>query len=179
MRPIRYNVAASLDGYIADANGAFDWIPDDSAVDFEALFARVDTYLLGRRTYDTVRATASSPFNPGARVYVFSRSLTPGTEQGVTIVRDDPVALARSLRQEEGSGEIWLFGGGELFATLLAAGQVDRVEITVVPVLLGGGVPLVAHIPARSALALIDTHVYPSGMVALHYRVLAAEGSPQ
>ena len=43
MRPIRYNVAASLDGYIADAQGAFDWIPDDSTVDFEALFARIDT----------------------------------------------------------------------------------------------------------------------------------------
>ena len=177
MRPIRYNVAASLDGYIADANGAFDWIPDDSAVDFGALFARVDTYLLGRRTYDTVRETASAPFNPGARVYVFSRTLAPGSQQGVTIVRDDPVALARSLRQEEGPGEIWLFGGGDLFATLLAAGQVDRVEITVVPVLLGGGVPLVAHLPQRSKLALIHTQPYPSGMVALHYRVLAAEGS--
>jgi len=179
MRPIRYNVAASLDGYIADAQGAFDWIPDDSTVDFEALFKSVDTYLLGRRTYDTVRATASAPFNPGARVYVFSRTLTPGTEQGVTIVRDDPVALARSLRKEAGPGEIWLFGGGELFATLLAAGQVDQVEITVVPVLLGGGVPLVAHLPERSKLSLIHTQVYPSGMVALHYKVLAAEGAAQ
>jgi dihydrofolate reductase len=179
MRPIRYNVAASLDGYIADAQGAFDWIPDDSTVDFEALFRSVDTYLLGRRTYDTVRATASAPFNPGARVYVFSRTLAPGADQGVTIVRDDPVALARSLRNEAGPGEIWLFGGGELFATLLAAGQVDRVEITVVPVLLGGGVPLVAHLPARSALSLIHTQVYPSGMVALHYEVLAAEGAAQ
>ena len=124
MRSVRYNVAASLDGYIADAQGAFDWIPDDSAVDFEALFAKVDTYLLGRRTYDTVRAQTQTPFAAGARVYVFSRTLTPGAEHGVTIVRDDPVELARSLRHEEGTGEIWLFGGGELFATLLDAGQV-------------------------------------------------------
>jgi dihydrofolate reductase len=150
MRPIRYNVAASLDGYIADAHGAFDWIPDDSAVDFEALFRNVDTYLLGRRTYDTVRATATSPFNAGARVYVFSRTLAPAAEQGVTIVRDDPVALARSLRNEAGPGEIWLFGGG---------------------------VPLVAHLPERSRLSLIHTQTYPSGMVALHYKVLAAEGA--
>ena len=177
MRPIRYNVAASLDGYIADAQGAFDWIPDDSAVDFETLFKHVDTYLLGRRTYDTVRATATLPFNPGARVYVFSRTMPPGSEEGVTIVRDDPVALAQSLRNEDGPGEIWLFGGGELFATLLAAGQVDRVEVTVVPVLLGGGVPLVAHLPERSKLSLIHTEVYPSGMVALHYKVLAAESA--
>jgi dihydrofolate reductase len=179
MRVLRYNVAASLDGFIADAQGAFDWIPDDPTVDFEGLFAKVDTYLLGRRTYDTVRAQsqAQSPFTAGARIYVFSRTMTPGTENGVTIVRDDPVALARSLRHEEGSGEIWLFGGGELFATLLDAGQVDRVEVTVVPVLLGGGVPLVAHITKRSPLALIHSEVYPTGMVALHYKVLAAEGA--
>ncbi len=178
MRPLRYNVAASLDGYIADAHGAFDWIPDDPAVDFEGLFAKVDTYLLGRRTYDTVRAQsqAQSPFTAGARVYVFSRTLAPGTEHGVTIVRDDPVALARSRRHEEGSGEIWLFGGGELFATLLDGGQVDRVEITVVPVLLGSGVPLVARLEERGKLAFMHSQVYPTGMVALHYKVLAAGG---
>jgi dihydrofolate reductase len=177
MRLLRYNVAASLDGFLADAQGAFDWIPDDPAVDFAGLFAKVDTYLLGRRTYDTVLATASPPFTPGSRVFVFSRTLAPGTVNGVTILRDDPVELARSLRHEEGTGEIWLFGGGELFATLLDAGQVDRIEVTVVPVLLGGGVPLVAHITKRSQLALVHTQVYPSGMVALHYNVLAAEGA--
>src|SRR5690349_4168545 len=171
MRPIRYNVAASLDGYIADAQGAFDWIPDDSAVDFDALFRNVDTYLLGRRTYDTVRATATSPFNAGARVYVFSRTLAPGAEPGVTVVCGDPVALARSLRHEGGPGETWLFGGGDLFATRLAARQVDEVEITVVPVLHGGGVPRAAHLPERSKLALIHTQNYPSGMVALHNKV--------
>jgi dihydrofolate reductase len=177
MRLLRYNVAASLDGFLADAQGAFDWIPDDPAVDFKGLFAKVDTYLLGRRTYDTVLATAGPPFTPGSRVFVFSRTLAPGMVNGVTILRDDPVELARSLRHEQGTGEIWLFGGGELFATLLDAGQVDRIEVTVVPVLLGGGVPLVAHITKRSQLALVHTQVYPSGMVALHYNVLAAEGA--
>lgn len=177
MRRLRYNVAASLDGYIADRNGAFDWIPDDPAVDFAGLFARVDTYLLGRRTYETVRAQTVSPFAAGARVYVFSRTLTMSDEHGVAIVRDDPVTLARSLRHEAGDGEIWLFGGGELFATLLAGGQVDTVEVTIVPVLLGGGVPLLAHVDERNRLALTHSQVYPTGMVALHYDVLAAETS--
>ncbi|MGH7632529.1 MAG: dihydrofolate reductase family protein, partial [Gemmatimonadaceae bacterium] len=72
---------------------------------------------------------------------------------------------------EEGSGEIWLFGGGQLFAALLAGRQVDRVEVTVVPVLLGDGVPLVAAGIERTALTLVDTKVYPSGMVALNYSV--------
>jgi dihydrofolate reductase len=177
MRPLRYNVAASLDGYIAGPKGEFDWIPDDSSVDFGALFARIDTVLIGRRTYEVVLAQRERAWSPSTRVYVVSRTLDPSAHPDVTIVREDPVALAASLRAEEGSGEIWLFGGGELFATLLDAGQVDRIEVTVVPVLLGGGVPLVAHITKRSQLALVHTQVYPSGMVALHYNVLAAEGA--
>jgi dihydrofolate reductase len=171
MRRLRYNVAMSLDGYIADARERFDWIPDDDTVDFAALFARVDTFLLGRRTYETVLANGEPPWRPGARIYVVSRTLPAGPHDEVTIVRDDPAVLARSLRHEDGDGEIWLFGGGQLFAGLLAAGQVDTVEVTVVPVLLGGGVPVVGSLPDRASLTLTHSHVYPSGMIALHYAV--------
>jgi dihydrofolate reductase len=174
MRRMRYNVAMSLDGYIADSHDAFDWIPNDDTVDFAALFARVDTYLLGRRTYETVLANGAPPWEPGTRVFVISRTLTPGLHDGVTVAADDPVALASSLRHEPGDGEIWLFGGGQLFATLLAANQVDAIELTIVPVLLGSGVPVVSALPNRAALSLAHTHVYPSGMVALHYEVPAA-----
>ncbi len=174
MRPVRYNVAASLDGYIAGPHGEFDWIPMDPAVDFAALFATVDTVLLGRHSYELVRRQGTPPWSPGMRVYVFSRTLDPVAHPGVTIVRsEDARAVVGALRAEAGEGEIWLFGGGALFASLLAAGQVDRVEVTVVPILLGGGVPL---LPAGSSdgsprvpLTLAWSRVYPSGMVALHY----------
>jgi dihydrofolate reductase len=171
MRPLRYNVAASLDGYIAGRRGEFDWIPHDSAVDFGALFANVDTILIGRRTYEVMLAQGGAAWSPSARVYVVSRTLDPAAHPGVTIVREDPAAVAASLRAEEGSGEIWLFGGGELFATLLDAGEVDTVEVTVVPILLGGGVPLLPPRTGPHRMTLIHTQVYPSGMVALHYRV--------
>ena len=173
MRPVRYNVAASLDGFIADPAGGFDWIPNDPAVDFAALFARVDTMLLGRRTFEaTQQAAAESPaWAPGTRVYVFSRTLVPSAHPGVHVVATEPAATVAALRAEPGDGEIWLFGGGELFATLLAAGQVDRVEVTIVPVLLGAGVPLVAPAIGRAPLTLADVHRYPSGMVTLSYTV--------
>jgi dihydrofolate reductase len=176
MRRLRYNVAMSLDGYIADSQGRFDWIPNDDTVDFAGLFARVDTFILGRRTYETVLANGEPPWQPDMRVYVVSRSLPAGPHTGVTGVRDDPVPLARSLRHESGDGEIWLFGGGQLFAALLAAKQVDTVEITVVPVLLGGGVPVVTLLPARTPLTLTHSHAYPSGMMALYYVVPEAAG---
>lgn len=177
MRRIRYNVAASLDGFITDSRGGYDWIPDDPTVDFARIFKNVDTILLGRRSYDSVRAAGELPWKSDTRIYVVSRGLAQTAEAGVTVVRD-PVATARSLRNESGSGEIWLFGGGELFTTLLSAGQVDSVEVTVVPVLLGAGTPLVGSGIGVAKLVLSHSHVYPSGMVALHYDVQNAGAKP-
>jgi len=166
---VRYNVAASLDGFIAGPKGEFDWIPEDPAVDFGAIFAKVDTVLLGRRSWELVRGMGSAPWKPGTRVYVFSRTLETADDSDVTIVADDAAEVVAGLRAEPGEGEIWLFGGGTLFRSLLLAGQVDRVEVTVVPVLLGGGVPLFPPGPARVPLHLRETRRYPSGMVTLGY----------
>ena len=175
MRPVRYNVAASLDGFIAGPDGEYDWIPADPSVDFAALFARVDTVLLGRRSYELTRREpgAASAWPAGARVYVCSRTLRQADHPGVTVAADAAGAVA-ALRAEPGAGEIWLYGGGQLFGALLAAGQVDAVEVTVVPVLLGAGVPLLPVGLPRAALRLAHSHVYPSGMVPLHYAVPGA-----
>ena len=171
MRPIRYNVAASLDGYIAGPDGGYEWIPDDPTVDFAAIFARVDTVLLGRHSYELVRRTGMTPWPAGTRLFVFSRTLRPEEHPGVTVVADDAAATVAALRAEPGDGDIWLFGGGVLFGSLLAAGQVDAIEVSVVPVLLGGGVPLLPPGTPRTALALTGSPVYPSGMVSLIYAV--------
>ena len=173
MRLVRYNVAASLDGYVADPHGTFDWIPDDPTVDFAGLFARIDTVLLGRTSYEVALAMGGEkPWTDQTRVFVFSTTLNPEAHPDVTVVRDHAVERVQALREEPGDGEIWLFGGGELFRTLLAGGQVDRVEVTIVPVLLGSGTPLLAPRAARTTLSLISGHQYPSGMVGLTYDVL-------
>jgi dihydrofolate reductase len=171
MRRVRYSVAASLDGYIADADGKFDWIPEDQTVDFAAIFARVDTVLLGRSSFELVRQAGVPPWGPKMRVYVFSRTLRPADYPDVTVVGGNSREVVAGLRAESGPGEIWLFGGGQLFSSLLAAGQVDAVEVTVVPVLLGDGVPLVAGGINRTKLMLQHTHQYPTGMVSLTYDV--------
>jgi dihydrofolate reductase len=170
VRIVRYNVAASLDGYIAGPDGEFDWIPEDPAVDFAALFEDVDTVLLGRKSYELVRASGGVPWPRGARVYVFSRTLDSAAHPDVTVALD-AAAVVKELRAEPGRGEIWLFGGGRLFRSLASAGQVDRVEVTVVPLLLGGGVPLLPPGGGRIQLNLEGTRSYPSGMVTLSYSV--------
>jgi dihydrofolate reductase len=170
MRQVRYNVAASLDGFIAGPKGEFDWIPNDPSVDFAALFAKVDTVLLGRHSYELTKQ-GPAPWAPGTRVYVFSRTLQPEEHPGVNIVADNAAAVVGALRAEPGEGEIWLFGGSVLFGSLLEAGQVDTIEVTIAPVLLGGGVPLLPLGAPRTTLALKDTRTYPSGMVTLSYSV--------
>jgi dihydrofolate reductase len=175
MRRVRYNIAASLDGYIAGPSGEYDWIPIDPAIDFGALFANVDTVLLGRHSYELVRSDPSAAAWPaGARVFVFSRTLAPAEHPQVRVVAEDAARAVAALRAESGSGDIWLYGGGALFASLLAEGQVDVVEVTIIPVLLGGGIPLLPPGVPRSALRLVHTERYPSGQVALHYEVIGA-----
>jgi dihydrofolate reductase len=179
MRQVRYNVAASLDGYIADASGGFDWIPHDPAVNFAAIFARVDTVLLGRRSFELVRQGGGAPWGPKMRVYVFSRTLRPEAYPDVTVVGVNAQEVVAALRAEPGSGEIWLFGGGQLFGSLLSGGQVDAVEVTIVPVLLGSGVPLVGADIQRTGLELLTTRRYPSGMVSLSYAVVPPRIIPE
>ena len=174
MRKVRFSVAASLDGYIAGPGGEFVWIPEDPTVDFAEIFAGVDTVLLGRRSYEITQN--GPPWTAGTRVYVFSRTLRAEDHPGVTMVAENAGAVVAALRQEAG-GHIWLFGGGALFGSLLAEGQVDTVEVTVVPILLGGGVPLIPSGAPRTFLLLTGTHAYPSGMVSLTYSVQRDKGS--
>ena len=170
MRRIRYNCAMSLDGYIAGSNDEFDWIVIDPDIDFEELFRPVDTYLLGRRTFE-VTGGPGSIAQSGSRTFVFSRTLSQDDYEDVTIVGDDWKEAVKSLREESG-GDIWLFGGGELFCSLCEEGLVDTVEVSIVPVLLGGGVPLVPELSKRIGLTLTEHRVFEkTGTVSLIYEV--------
>jgi len=89
-RRLRYQVAVSLDGFIAGPNGEYDWIVMDPAIDFAALFKEFDTAVMGRKTYDVLIAQGGDGAMPGLDVVIFSQSL-PATERtGVRIFNDDP-----------------------------------------------------------------------------------------
>jgi dihydrofolate reductase len=173
MRKVLYRVATSLDGYIAGPHGELDWIVHDPSVDFAKLYESVDTVLLGRRTYELTRQPGAPPWPQGWQVYVFSRTLPPQDRPGVTIVSADAGARVAALRAAPGR-EIWLFGGGSLFRSLLEAKQVDLVEVLVMPVLLGGGIPLLETGAPVTRLALEHVQQYASGLIGLRYRVPVA-----
>jgi dihydrofolate reductase len=179
MRRIRYQVATSLDGYIAGPRGEADWIIMDPEIDFRALFARFDTILIGRRTYEGMaRGKKKAGAMPGMKTFVFSRTLRQRDHPKVTIVAENEVETLTTLRAESGK-DIWLFGGGLLFRSLLDAGLVDTVEVAVIPVLLGGGVPLLAPPAQQASLKLTGHKVYPkTGIVSLEYAVRQAAAEP-
>jgi dihydrofolate reductase len=174
-RRLRYHVAVSLDGYIAGPNGEYDWIVMDPSIDFAALFKEFDTAVMGRKTYDLLTAQGGHGAMPGLEVVVFSRTLPAAAYPGVRILNDDPREIVASLKKKRGR-DIWLFGGGVLFRSLLDAGLVDTVEVAVIPVLLGAGVPLLPP-GAATKLVLADQKTLPlSGIVALSYSVPGGVG---
>jgi dihydrofolate reductase len=171
MRRIRYSVAMSLDGFIATEDGGYDWIPADDGIDFGRFLSKIDTLLMGRRTYET---TTASP--EGARllddrdVVVVSTTLVPASHPGVTVVSHDIAGEIRRLKERPGK-DIWLFGGGVLFRALLEAGLVDRVEVGVIPALLGAGIPLLPGSENPAPLRLHSSETFDSGIVLLKYDV--------
>jgi dihydrofolate reductase len=160
----------SLDGYIAGPNGESDWIVMDPDIDFHALVSAFDTVLLGRKTYEATRQQGGGGGMPGMQAYVFSRTRRPDDCPGV-IVSDNPRETLTALKAKAGK-DMWLFGGGSLFRSLLELGLVDSVEVAIIPVLLGGGVPLLPSPATLAQLKLVKHRIYEkTGTVWLEYVV--------
>jgi dihydrofolate reductase len=166
-RRIWYSVAMSLDGYIAGPNGEADWIPEELEIDWGAFLGRFDTVLMGRRSFQAALSQPGGVF-PKLATYVFSRTLRAEDHPGVTVIGEDIRQAVERLRAAPGK-DIWLFGGGALFRTLLELGLVDLIEVGLVPALLGRGIPFLPGLSSRSWLRLTHLRRYPSGIVLLTY----------
>jgi len=171
MRRVRFGGAISLDGFIAGPQGQADWILMDPEIDFAALFKQYDTLLMGRRTFTAMADTGHAEPMPGFSTYVFSRTLRPEDHPGFTIVSEDAAGVVQRLREQPGK-DIALFGGGVLFRSLLDAGQVDTVEVSLIPVLLGAGIPLMAAPYTKVGLKLMSHKVLKTtGTISLEYAI--------
>jgi len=154
MRRIQYGVAVSLDGYIAGLSGEADWVQIDPEIDFSAIWSQFDTLLMGRRTYEAATIRLGRAAFAGKATFVFSKQLEPNDHPGATIVFELTRPWIQALKKQERK-DIWLMGGGELFRNLLDLGEVDSVNITTVPVMLGEGTPLMSppYAPNEARLA--------------------------
>jgi dihydrofolate reductase len=162
----------SLDGYIAGPRGEHDWIVHDPDVDFAAMMARFDTFLVGRKTYEVMARQSAGPDMPGITVIVFSKTMKAKDHPGLTILSRKVKETIAALKRRPGK-DIAVFGGGELARSLLELGLVDTVEVAVVPCLLGGGIPLLPSPAPRTALKLTGHRRYAkTGTMLLEYDVV-------
>jgi dihydrofolate reductase len=174
MRLVRFGGAMSLDGYIAGPNGEYDWIVMDPEIDFAGIMKQFDTFLIGRKTFDAMnRMGSGEKSSKGITNIVFSRTLNPSDYPKVRI-ESDAERVVKELKGKPGK-DIAIFGGGELFRSLLAAGLVDRVEMSVIPVLLGTGIPVFPP-PGRVTLKLRAQRLYAkTGTLGLEYDIVNAK----
>lgn len=171
MRRIRYSVATSLDGFIADPDGGYDWIVSEPGIDFAAFLDQIDAVFVGRKAFDVAAQSGRGAPVPGKRTYVFSTSLDPAQHPDVTVLGVDWESTVRAIRRESGK-DIWLWGGGELFRALLEKDLVDTVEVGIIPVLLGAGIPLLPATRRTISLSLKDIEQFPSGVLLVRYDVV-------
>ena len=173
-RKIIVNLATSADGYVARSDGDLDWLTERPAPKgFYGLpeFERsTDARILGRKTFDR-SLEMGARFGADPVHYVFSRRPPPASvPDGVHFVTESIGAFAERLRTQAGRN-VWMMGGGEIIGSFLDEGAIDEFIITVMPVFIGEGIPLLAPRHREVALRLLGVQQFPDGVVQLHYEV--------
>ena len=173
-RTVIVNIGTSADGYIARPDGDLEWLTSrPKPAGFYGLgdfMQSIDTKLLGRKTYEMSRRLGARPDSRN-RTIVFTRHAPPAdAPSGVEFVTGEIGAFVSRLREQPGK-DIWLMGGGELIASFLDAGAIDEFVVTVAPVFIGDGIPLIARRHRHVALDLRSVERFDDGVVQLRYGV--------
>ena len=178
-RKIIAYLAVSADGYIARPDGDVEWLnrrARSGDYGMGAFYRSIDTILMGRKTYDwsmaywKKRGKTSGMFDTKVANHVFSRKARKNAPAGVTFVSEPVKSFAKRLRGSPGK-HVWMMGGGDLIASFLDAGEIDGLDVHVIPVLIGEGIPLIAPRHRDVSLRLLATKKYEDGVVRLRYEV--------
>lgn len=173
-RNVIVHIATSADGYIARPDGDLEWLtsrPKPAGFyGLSAFVSSIDTKLVGRKTYEASRRLGGK-IDATRRTIVFSHSAPPAdAPAGVEFVSGAIGPYVRRLREEPGK-DIWLMGGGELIASFLDEQAIDELVVTVNPVFIGDGIPLIARRHRHVPLDLVSVERFEDGVVQLRYRV--------
>jgi len=173
-RKVIVHIATSADGYVARSDGDLEWLTSRPAPEgfygMNAFMKSIDTKVLGRKTYE-VSLRMGAKFDSKSRHIVFSRHLPPAdAPPGVEFVSDAIGPYMSRLREQPGK-DIWLMGGGEIIASFLDEQAIDEFVISVAPVFIGEGIPLIARRHRHVPLDLHSVERFEDGLVQLHYRV--------
>ena len=167
------HIAMSLDGKIARVDGSFDWLKGHPAEEFglEPFLASVDAILMGRDTYDVIHGMGDWPYSDKVTIVMTNRPLVD-PPQGVETRSGDLEVMAAEL-EARGYARVWVEGGAQVIRGMIAAGKLDVLEMAIVPIVLGDGIPLIA--PGTPELKLTLKSCEPRSGGALHVIYEAAK----
>jgi dihydrofolate reductase len=163
-------IATSLDGFIARKDGSVDWLFRDGDYGMAEFFRSIDTVLIGRKTHEVMSGFGQTSYR-GRKNYVFSRSRPASPSTDVEYTAAGATEVVETLRLTRGK-DIWLVGGSELIDTFLVEKLVDRITVSIHPVILGEGIPLFRG-GREVPLELRGSRSWPSGLAQLDYDVRA------
>ncbi|WP_088071904.1 dihydrofolate reductase family protein [Gottfriedia luciferensis] len=167
-RNIILYIATSLDGFIARENGEIDWLFDPSEMDYgyNEFIQKIDTVLMGRKTYDKVLTFGEYPYKD-KKSYVFTTKQKEN-DVNVEFISTDIMPFIENLKKVDGK-DIWLVGGAELTKFFLKNRLIDELILFVQPTIIGSGIPLFQDIEKDQQLTLQAHKIYENGMVEVRY----------
>jgi dihydrofolate reductase len=167
---VTLQLATSLDGFIARADGSFDWCFTDQDYGMSEFAHSVDAVIMGRRSYELMLEMGELPYK-SKPYYVLTHAQLPADSPNVTFFAGDASAL-RMKMVSEGCKHAWLFGGSNVCGQFAQAGLIDDVMVAVHPIALGRGLPLFGGLMHDVRLKFKDSRNYDTGLVMLHYNVV-------
>jgi dihydrofolate reductase len=178
MRTVIYGAACSLDGFIAGPNGEIDWLQFSADVRayMEGFWPRIDTMIMGRKTYEVSLSQGGGGMPGIKKAYVFSRTLT-SVKKSFELVTTDAAEFIRELKNQEGK-DICVWGGGVFARSLLDAGVVDEIGLNIHPILLGAGIPMFGAGGTRVPLSLGENKTIAGGCILATYTMSSIKAPP-
>jgi dihydrofolate reductase len=174
---VRVFIASSLDGFIAGPDDDLSWLPqpsDEQDFGFGAFMAEIGALLMGRRTFDVIMGMSGEWWPYGDRpVLVATHRPLPSAPAEVRAVSGSITGVIAAAREAAGDRDVYI-DGGALIRQALDAELIDEMVVTVIPMILGAGLPLFAGAQRRHALELVEHTEFPGGLISLRYRASAA-----
>ncbi len=164
----RAYIAVSVDGFIARPDGAVDWLDPFGEEDFgyNGFYADIGTVVMGRNSFDMVAGVSPWPYAGKASVVLSHQPAPKHAPPDVQFTDEGIGVLAKRLAKET-PGDVWVMGGGDVIRQFIDTGKLDRLELFIIPILLGRGIRLFPDGTPSHKLSLRETRPYKSGVVGL------------
>lgn len=178
MRKLILYSAVTLDHFISRTDGSIDWLeefpnPENEDYGYAKFYDSIECTVMGHHTFGKIQSFGVEfPYKEKDN-YVFTRKERPSNDH-VTFVTDDMEPFIRELKTKHAK-DIWLIGGGQLNGHLLKANLIDELDLTVLPVILGKGIPLFDGAYDDRDLELLECKSYGNGVVQMRYKILGSE----